>query len=344
MYHEQPSQMKKIIFLLIFMPIFSMAQNNNANNKLPLIERITSDTINGKYKEVYFTYDHLNRVINIIDYIHLVNDSTVLPFKYSLPMATKFQRFEYDENNMEPKQRLRITYEYEKFDPKEMFTYNTELQYFFFSNKELIKDSILEKNIAGWDFRFDNDLPDARVGKFEYGNSFITSIYKKKEPNYHNFFNKQSFVYQTNAIKDSHEEFYIRDIKINSLKLVSGTYFSFRHFDKAINPFKQLNISSVFKTENISFEFNSTDLIDADNPFSFTPAYFYWPIYNNNNPTNYIIRKKSSDSPFIDDISLNYTYNQDNYPVYCTIAVKKTLNNGTNAGSYKKHFTFHYKK
>lgn len=345
MYKEHRSQMKKITVVLIFLPIFLMAQNNkDTSRKLPLIERITSDTINGKYQEVVFTYDQIDRVISIINYTHFVNDSTVLPFKLSLPMTHKFQRFEYDSTNMEPKQRHRIIYNYDKYNEKEIFTYNDEFQYFFFSNKKLIKDSIKIKRIIGWDFRSDVDPLSAINGNFEYGNSLIINIYKKEDPTYSNFFDKQSFEYKSNAIKDSYEEFLEKEEKPNSLKLLSGTYFSFQQFDNAINPFKQLNISSVFKTENISFQFDTTDLIDVDNPFSFAPAYLYWPLYNSNNPINYTISKKSSDSPFVDDISLTYTYNQDNYPIYCSISVKKTLNNGTYAGSFKKHFTFHYKK
>ena len=58
--------MKNIAIFFLFFPLYLFAQNNT---NLPKIESITGDTISGKYNDIVWTYDNLNRVKSMVNRI-----------------------------------------------------------------------------------------------------------------------------------------------------------------------------------------------------------------------------------------------------------------------------------
>jgi hypothetical protein len=102
-YNNTSRQTKKTVFsFLAFLPLVLFAQN-----KLPLIESITSYTLKGKYQKLIFAYDQDNRVTNIFetkcktpkasktDGLPLIDTVSVQNFNYAGSSNQPFSLFEY---------------------------------------------------------------------------------------------------------------------------------------------------------------------------------------------------------------------------------------------------------
>jgi hypothetical protein len=70
--------MKRILSLLAIIPFITFSQPKKTNfTTPPFIETITSDTVNGIFIKVLFSYDEYNRVIGIINKdVRIIKDST----------------------------------------------------------------------------------------------------------------------------------------------------------------------------------------------------------------------------------------------------------------------------
>ncbi|OYZ51812.1 MAG: hypothetical protein B7Y15_04430, partial [Bacteroidetes bacterium 24-39-8] len=96
--------------------------------------------------------------------------------------------------------------------------------------------------------------------------------------------------------------------------------------------------------------YNDDDLLLLDPKFDQNDGTeINWHYLNLNNPLMYSIERGETDSPFKDIIQFSYSYNQYQQPTYCKTIIKKVVNKdpehkyGT-IGTFKKSFTFRYKK
>jgi len=316
--------MKKTIVLLALLPLLSTAQNKLVNKPLPLIETITSDTIKGKYQEIVFTYDQLNRVVMIASINCTVKQSN--NNIQAQTDTTKIQKFEYANNNMKPLSRRIINYDYSE-KKKKMVWHTNELQYFMYENGRRTRDSVLHKENTN-DFEGDwgySITLRANIATLEQTDSTVLHNYDLTEPGNPPEIYKEYLEYRTNVRTEATEHIFANNSR-------SGSYFIYTKFDHAINPFNRLNIAAILATEKIEFG-DGTSI-------------FNWHYLNKNNPAKYSITRGEKDSPFKDLVSMAYQYNEFQQPVYCTVSIKIVLNNDeSNVDKhYQKHFAFRYKE
>lgn len=105
--------MKTFTIFFLFFPIYLFAQSSTNLSK---IESVTGDTLSGKYYDIIFNYDNLNRVVS------MVNRNCFLPKTVSnltsklLIDTLQIQYFEYKGNQLQPFLRLVNSYKYERIE------------------------------------------------------------------------------------------------------------------------------------------------------------------------------------------------------------------------------------
>jgi hypothetical protein len=338
--------MKKTLSFILFLPVYLFAQNKTT---LPRIESITGDTIKGKLKDIVWKYDHLNRVECVVERSCFLCHTVSNPTDQLLIDTTLIQCFEYTDDQLQPRLRKVLSYDYERkeYDNSNSNTEpleyvagraelylkwnNTVLQYFIYQNGKRVGDSVihLKQNYGEKD-----TLVRKGETSFKQTNTTIQTVYHNiVQANDDKIVSKDSVVFHVNVSKAS--SLYNREYEN-----YTGLYDTYAKFDTAINPFHQLNIASCLTEEKVSFDM--TDLNIISNDFDLEDAVFHWYYINQNNPVAYEIKRRKYELPFKDYLYLSYTYNVYQLPVSCTIHIKKLFSNGTFAGKYQKRFTFRY--
>lgn len=335
--------MEKIFFLLAFLPLMTIAQNKTASSqKPPLILSISSDTINGKFTQVLFTYDQSNRVIGITQKQVQVSKSTGL-----IDHIVQEQIFEYQGTSLDPYARKINSYQYNEESLK-WYLAAIEQQYFLYKNGQHVGDSALYLS---------NGCPDCSE---ETRSKNL--VWDQKEAEKRNGLMEQSsskIYHQIGETKPySPPNVYYEDLKLtpqsNIREEASGhkygnrandaSYYTFTKFDSKVNPFKKLNIAKALANEKISLSFGSDNLIRIGKGGDDGGTDFNWHYFNQNNSLEYFAKRNEESSHFKDGISLSYTYNHFNQPVVCKAQIKKQFtHNDELVGTYQKRFTFRYK-
>lgn len=334
--------MKIVISIFALLPIVLFAQK-----KLPFIESITSDTLNGKYQQLSFKYDQYNRVTDIfkIEY-KLQKTSPNDPFP--LIDTVLNQKFSYIGRSKNPIAKKITDY---KFDPVEQQSLWSLIknEIFLYKNGKHVQDSIVLKQnrLKLEEDHIDNDKAINWKGLFKYTDHAITYILdmnyltKRWGVDYDNGETTEILINsQGNITKEAEEPFY------KSHSSSSPPYFTFTKFDKSINPFSYLNIAPYIPNGKISLSYNERNLIKeeeleinlSDN------TNFNWYFLNQNNIITYSITRGETNSPIKDIINLSYTYNQFNLPVQCFAVIRKEMEKyGTHLSTLQKRFTFRYR-
>lgn len=337
--------MKKIAIFFLLFPVYLFAQNNT---NFPMIETVTGDTISGKYNDIVWNYDNLNRVVS------MVNRNCFLPKTISNPSGKllidtiQVQFFEYNGNQLQPFLRKVAIYGYTRIEydnsnsntePLEYKAGRAELKmiwldsvfhYYFYQNNQRVRDSVIYHSKRCCD-ESSREIKEGEIRiKRETGTletEFIDFLkYQEGNKLYYN----DSIVYSNNISSVSTDDY-------NSTSLTS----TFTKFDNAINPFNHLNISSYLSEAKISFD--QIELNNISNDFYLEDAIFQWYYLNENNPLAYVITRGKRDLPYKDKMLLSYTYNDFKLPVSCNVQITRYFSNGEFAGKYQKCFTFRYK-
>ncbi len=316
-----------------------------AQNKLPYIENITSDTLNGKYQHIIFTYDQNNRLTNIIE-TNCKTQKKSPTDVFPLIDTVSIQTFSYTGRSKNPVSR-KITHF--KFDPVEKAPYWTYIQktVFIYRKGKHVQDSIMNKTnrLRTDEDNIDNDKPYYWKGKIEYSNKAIeyhvdrNYLSKHKYESTYGSTTEILINNQHNIEKESEEEL------IKSHTAPNPPYYTYTKFDKAINPFSYLNIAGSIPNEKIYLSYNINYLIGEklDNE---EPGYtdFNWYFFNQNNIISYAITRYDTDSPFSDLIHLSYNYNKFNLPTQCIAEIRKVYTSDSSlVSTYQKRFTFRYR-
>lgn len=316
-----------------------------AQNKLPFIESITSDTLKGKYQQILFTYNQDKRVSNIIQTQCKTQKASP---NEDLPLidTISIQTFTYDESGNKPSSRKTTCFKYDPAIKSSVWTF-TEMRVFIYKDGKHIQDSIVYK---------ENELhlKGEYIGKDNVYNWKGTLTYSSNSFNYlldRNYLTRRMYDYQygaetevlinkqQNIEKESEKEL------IKSHSSSNPPYYTYTKFDNAINPFRYLNISEIFPNEKITLSYNVNGLIGKKEEFlNLGNTDFNWYYFNQNNIISYSITRGETDSEFKDVIRLSYTYNKFKLPIYCKAEIRKEFTkDGTLAGKHQKRFTFRYR-
>ncbi len=328
--------MKRILIILAIIPFITIAQPKKTSTTKPsLIESITSDTVNGQFNQVLFSYDESERVISItFKDVKIISDSTN-PAKL-VEVITKNQSFEYQGISVQPYLRTNHSYDYLKQSEKWILA-SIRKTYFLYSNGLRVGDSTLflsngDKKEA---FKWEDSKASTNVFKLEQTNNRIyqESDYTNRSTGYPNvIFSEFKLSPQSNISYELYENRY-------GGRGIYGKYSTFTMFDSKLNPLKMLNISNALCNEKISFYLVKGDRVKE----------FNWYFFNQNNTLDYFVTFDEQSSPYKDQTSLQYTYNHYNQPVYVKVLIKQLWKNpGPDPnkvyGEYQKNFTFSYKK
>jgi hypothetical protein len=338
--------MQKILLILLLFPFVSAAQIKSASNKtIPLLESITSDTINGTCKAIVFEYDQLKRVSRIS-----VKEISIKKESESVETLIKLQNFLYQQNEPLPIASHIYNYDYEDIRFNKVRDGNgksQQLQYFLLKNGKRIGDSTIYQKykqlIKG--AKFDDQEAEKRIASFVQTDSTVVRdldliiFRQKKYPSKH--ISNDSFVIN----KEHNIDFESSELEYGD-RFYPRVYFTFTKYDQAINPLHQLNIAPLVSNEKITLSFGSHQMKQIGKCIDGFGTEFNWHYLNQNNPMNLHFERGETESPFEDIIQLSYSYNQDHQPTYCKTLVKKIFKNDNDrlAGTYKKSFTFRYKK
>ncbi len=345
---NKQSKMKRILTILTIIPLLASAQSKKANDtKPPLIESITSDTVNGTFIQVLFSYDESSRVIGI-DYknVSMINDST--QSVKQMETFSKKQTFKYLDISNLPFERTTSFYDYNR-KSREWNIGSIKKTYFLYKNGKRYGDSSLaiDNNDKKKDFKWDeNNKGTYKVSKLEQTNNRIYRVNDYTNPS------------------TNYPDVYVSEFKLNSFSNVSqdiyehryggrgrsGDYFTFQKYDAMLNPLKQLNISSTLCDEKISVDL-SDENGSIDNPDIILSVDWYF--INKNNMLDYFQTFNEETAPFKHRYSLKYIYNQYNLPTYVQMLIKRErlearpIPNPKDVlllDKYQKSFTFRYKQ
>jgi hypothetical protein len=329
--------MKRILSLFAIIPFITFAQSPKTNSKKhPLIESITSDTSNGKFYQVLFSYDQNDRVIGITNKV--IKITTVANKKTSKIIEEINQIFEYVGNSMEPYVR-KTGYPAYNSATKNWHTDFIEEQYFLYDSGHRVGDSTLllkeHKKILGKLEQTEKGIyheidlrPPYNPNKYENPNSYENDFYLESP---------------SNISEETSRHF-------TGYKFVETTYYIFSTFDSMMNPLKQLNIASVLVNEKICFPFTGGKNI-GEYAISFFRGGQYgekglnWYFFNQNNPLSYSVGNGET-APYKGIVNFLYTYNQFNQPIFAKANIKIVIRGNENylIEKYQKRFTFRYKK
>jgi|GEM_PF-2653527 len=336
--------MQKFLLLIGLIPFISNAQvKPSSNNTIPLIESITSDTVRGSCKKIVFEYDLLKRVSSIsIKGIEIKKGSG------TVETLIKVQDFQYHQNEQLPFASHIYNYDYEDIRMiRDRVGPSQQLQYFLFKNGKRIGDSsnYQEYKQLVKDAKFDHKKAQKRVASFAQTDSKVVRVLdlviigSKKYPS-QNISNDSFVINKGHNIDFESSEIEYKD------RFYPRAYFTFNKYDLAINPLHQLNIAALLSNEKITLSFGSDEMQQFGECIDGLGTEFNWHYLNQNNPLNLHFERGETESPFEDIIQLSYSYNQDQQPTYCKTLVKKIFkkDDGRLAGTYKKSFTYRYKK
>jgi len=231
--------MKKLLFIIFFLPIFSIAQayklGKPASKKL--LTTITSDTLNRQFLKITITYDQLNRVVSILQ-----TDNRLLIGSKMQVRKVLLQNFEYDGNNMLPIYRKRATYGYNKELAKDTIDLY-EKQFFIYENGKRMGDSIFS-NIR------ENASTIAHPATYSKTENKISRDLDVSSYYLDRFLYSTDIVYKDNLAKakssmylESHNYYYVE--------------YDFKKFDNGINPLQNINIADILSSD--MFDFASAD-------------------------------------------------------------------------------------
>jgi hypothetical protein len=326
--NNQQYSMKKTLFILTILPFISIAQSNNTySNKLPFIESITSDTVNGKFNQLLFSYDQSNRVVGITkkEIIIVTNSDKT---KTQVEQITEKQDFEYKGIAIEPFSRKLVCYELDKESKKWILTTN-EQKYFLYENGKRVGDSTLY---------FDNAMQVMKlknIAKLDQRNTSINQRIDLSIP----------YDQPGGASNIYMDDFYLDDSTLNIKSESSDhdygrsgrdhTIYEFSKYDQMINPLKQLNIANTLCIEKLS--------LTAEGRYGETA--FSWYFVNQNNVLSLMISTEDFNSSIDETYSFRYSYNQFKQPIYAKALIKQEIRRmGIPYKTYQKSFTFRYKK
>ena len=340
--------MKKIAIFFFFFPVYLFAQSNTS---LPMIESITGDTISGKYNDIVWTYDNLNRVKSMVNRICFLPNTVSNLTGQILVDTLQIQHFEYNGNQVEPFLRIVNSYEYDRL--KYDYSYgNTEdleykagraelklkwrdsaFHYYFYHKNQRVRDSLVYHS-KGCCNENSRELKEGEVRiKRKNGSldaEFIDYLKYKERDKLHY---KDSISYSKNISN-------VLTYSLGDYKRTSENS-TYSKFDNAINPLHHLNIAAFLTEGKISFD--NIDLNNISNDFNLDDALFQWYYLNENNPLACEISRGKRDMPYKDQMLLSYSYNEFKLPVSCNVKITKNFSNGEFAGKYQKKFTFRYK-
>ncbi|MEI6264622.1 MAG: hypothetical protein WCP74_05935 [Sphingobacteriia bacterium] len=319
--------MKRILFILINLPFFILAQSNNANaNKLPLIESITSDTVNGKFNQLFFSYDQSNRVVGITKKEIIISTNSDKT-NTGVEQITEKQDFDYKGIAIEPFSRKLVSFEFDEKSKKWNVTTN-EQTYFLYENGKRAADSTLYYDPESKAIKLIN------ISKLDRGNARIELRKDLSIP-----FDQPGGAYNIylltldlddstlNTSYESSEHFYGNAGR-------DRTVYKFSKYDQMINPLQQLNIANSLCIEKLS--------LTAEGRYGETS--FSWYFVNQNNVLNLKINTLDFSSPFDETYSISYSYNQFKQPIHAKACVKQEIRRmGMPYKTYQKSFTFRYK-
>jgi len=336
--------MQKFLLLIGLIPFISNAQvKPSSNNTIPLIESITSDTVKGSCKKIVFEYDQLKRVSSIS-----VKEISIKKESGSVETLIKVQDFQYHKNEQLPFASHIYNYDYEDIRMiRDRVGPSQQLQYFLFKNGKRIGDSsnYQEYKQLVKDAKFDHKKAQKRVASFAQTDSKVVRVLdlviigSKKYPS-QNISNDSFVINKGHNIDFESSEIEYKD------RFYPRAYFTFNKYDIAINLLHQLNIAALLSNEKITLSFGSDEMQQIGKCIDGLGTEFNWHYLNQNNPMNLNFERGETESPFEDIIQLSYSYNQDHQPTYCKTLVKKIFkkDDGRLAGTYKKSFTYRYKK
>lgn len=311
--------MKYLLLITLYISINSIAQSKNAIPKKPsLIESITSDTVNGKFNQVFFSYDQLNRVVSIIKKeIIITMDSNNT--NSQVERITEKQDYQYKGSVLAPFSR-RIEY-----DEEEWYLDPFRQRYFLYKNGKRVGDSPDPVNNQT------QIMKRKGIGKLEQSRKRIfhkidiSRPYIERDGGTNTYSTEFTLTPQSNISHESSEHDNPR---------TDASYCTFLKYDSMLNPLKQLNIASSLANEKISF----------------TPGGKYgskiisWYFVNQNNFLNLYITTDERNSPLKDIYSFSYVYNQFKQPIYAFVKVKEeSRDQGYFYQAHEKRFTFRYK-
>lgn len=336
--------MHKILLILLLLPIVSTAQIKSASNKTnPLLESITSDTINGTCKAIVFEYDQLKRVSLIS-----VKEISIKKGSESVETLIKLQNFLYQQNEQIPFASHIFNYDYEDIRlSRERDGQSQQLQYFLFKDGKRIGDSVIYQDYEHLvaDAKFDDTISQKRIASFVQTPTKLISVLGLSEKEPERTYPRKYFI-DSFVINKEHNIGFESSEHHDGDRFYPRVYFTFTKYDQAINPLQQLNIAPLVSNEKITLSFGSEQMKQIGKCIDGFGTEFNWHYLNQNNPMNLHFERGEVESPFEDIIQLSYSYNQDHQPTYCKTLVKKIFkkDNGRLAGTYKKSFTFRYKK
>ncbi len=345
--------MKRILIIIAIIPLFANAQSRKTNSTTPpLIESITTDTVKGKFLQVLFSYDEINRVVGIAyKRCKIITDSSK---KVKLVEAiTENETFEYQGSAKQP--YVRVTNSYNNFENKDKWVvWHIGKTYFLYEKGKRVGDSSLfqfQPSNYGRkdDFTWNNNIKtDKRVSKLQQTKR---RIYQKAINTYSSYSDSMIRALKINPyynISNDFEQFHssergrVRVIEKNT---------NFKGYDSMVNPLNQLNIADALCDGRITFELSNENesFDDVDVLLN-----IHWYFLNQNNILNYVEPYDGYPDTFkhFEELySLKYSYNQYKQPVYVKIEFKKLIRDReVKSDSFKllkkftKNFTFRYKE
>ncbi len=330
--------MKRILLLFAVIPIILFAQTQkNSSIQKPLIESITSDTTDGKFYQVLFSYDQENRVIGIT---HKGLRITTVSKKQTIEIDDQVEQFfDYKGNSKTPYLR-KTGYSVYDSSTKSWHTEFSEEQYFLFKDGKRVGDSTLSLK--------ENSKV---IGKLDQTHKIIShevDLRPPFDPNKYEPPNEYSDYFMLNKQSNIRKE---TSQHTTESKWGERTDYSFSTFDSKRNPLKQLNIASVLVNEKICFPFGGVQNTNDEETFSLFWCGKYgekglgWYFFNQNNPISYTVDlgEPSSEKGIV---NFHYRYNQFNLPVFAKANLKIVMrgNEKNLIEKYQKMFTFRYKK
>jgi len=324
--------MKKIQLIIVLLPFLAFSQKSPSyNSKLPLIESVCSDTINGKYHETVFAYDNYNRLIRIVNRVgHLEKPKNAIKSNWVVD-TTAIQKFGYVSKNRAPVFKKNTSYESNR--ESKWITGKQSYYYKYARGKRVMDSVVTEQTEDGKKYM------NSYKTTYEQTDSTLSRLTDLSSSNYPNEY-ENIFAFHKNmtAEKNAYNQ---------GNPGAWSYYYTFTNFDNQRNPFAQLNIAPILLDERIRFSFKKEELINLNTDFEREGTEINWHLNNQNNLLRSTMKRPDRDSDATDIISFSYTYNQYQLPIYCTIYIKK-VSTGSGITSFRsgflKHFTFRYKR
>jgi hypothetical protein len=324
--------MKCILSLLALFPFIVFAQTKKAVSKTPpLIESISSDTVNGLFYQVSFLYDNNRRVIRITNKQIKIQTK---PIQTVAERKIKEQLFEYQGTAKMPFSRKTNYYQHTTDDNNRpiILLKSVEQQYFLYENNQRIGDSTLcyvnISNELNWNW--EKEASQKRIGKLEQ--STVNIHYKidlTKPYSPPNIYTDQLTLTPENNIASDHSSYRYAN------RSNDASYYNYASFDTMINPLKQLNIADALANEKIP----------SQNGGQYGKTDVSWYYINQNNYTEYSVTTDEQTQHYKYTFKFNYTYNQFKQPLHAKAQVNQSFNKGGQfVRDYQQRFTFKYKK